>query len=57
LLFNKLKHDQIKLLQQAQQKLLHFHNKDRQDKNYHVRGSLRKKHGERNKLYSSYKNK
>jgi len=45
-----------KLLQQAQEKLFHFHNKDRQNKNYHVVEVIyEKKHGERNKLNSRYK--
>jgi len=43
-------------LQQAQQKMLHFHKKDKQDKNYHVREVIyEKKHWERNKLNSWYK--
>jgi len=47
-----------KLLQQAQEKMLHFHNKDRQNKNYHVGEVIyEKEHGERNKLNSRYKNK
>jgi len=33
ILFNKIKHEDMpKLLQQAQEKMLHFHNKDRQNK-------------------------
>jgi len=47
-----------KLLQQAQEKMLHFHNKDRQSKNYHGREVIyEKKHGEINKLNSRYKKK
>jgi len=43
-------------LQQAQEKMLHFHNKDRQNMNYHVGEVIyEKKHGERNKLNSRYK--
>jgi len=57
ILLNKIKHKDIsKLLQQAQEKMLHFHNKDRQSKNYHVGEVIyEKKHGERSKLNSRYK--
>jgi len=37
ILFNKINHEYIpKLLQQVQEKMLHLHDKDRQNKNYHV---------------------
>jgi len=51
-----MKHEDIpKLLQQAQEKMLHFHKKYRQNKNYHVREVIyEKKHGKSN---SRYKNK
>jgi len=57
ILFTKIKYDQTsKLLQQAQEKMLNFHNNDRQDKNTHVGEVIcEKKHGERNKLSSRYK--
>ncbi len=36
--------------------MLHFHNKDRQSKKYHLGEVIyEKKHGERNKLNSRYK--
>jgi len=43
-------------LHQAQEKTLHFHSKDRQNKNYHVGDVINeKKNGKRNKLNSRYK--
>jgi len=43
-------------LQQAQEKMLHFHNKDGENKNYHVGEVIyEKKHGEWNKLNYRYK--
>jgi len=52
ILFNIIK---PKLLQQAQEKMLHFHKKDRKVKNYNVGVVIfKKKHEERNKLNSRY---
>jgi len=58
ILYNKIEYDTIpQLLKQAQEKMLNSHNRGRKEKDYLVGEVIyEKKHGERNKLNSRYKN-